>query len=199
MSIKVSGQGKLKLKPDQVVIRVQINTESSDYKTVLQQNEKNTIKLKEALIQATLNDEDLKTESYTVNQFQDEKKRMYHVNHEISIKFDFIFELLNQIIEAIVESNTNASFNVDFEVKDKTKAQAMLFKKAREDAYAKAKSLTSLEGKVLGDVINIDATQFQAQFRSMSTLRSVQPVSNFTPQDIKLETTVHYEWEVKDS
>lgn len=201
MSIKVMGKGHLKMPPDQVTFHISLTAASPKYQKALSEINDKSQRLIDAFLEIGFTEDDLKTDSFFVNRETTDLETVFKSYQSVSVVMDFNHELMNQSFEAINKSSIEANFDLSFSLKDEKNVQAKLFKLARDNAYEKAKMLADIEGVRLGDVIQIDALDFQAQFKSNTMLHRISDMNmspNITPHEIDSEVTIFYEWRIKE-
>lgn len=165
-TIKITGKGKVSVKPD--IIRLNMTMEESykEYEVTLRQSSETTKILKELFVSLGFKNDDLKTRSFDINtkyesykaKDQSWKKRLigYTYTHHMLIEFDADNKKLGEILYALAHSVITPEISIEYTVSDPEKHKDKLLKNAIEDSKHKAEVLANAADVKLGDIVSID-------------------------------------------
>jgi len=216
-AIKVTGKGKVFVKPDLIQLSISIEGIYEKYEEALKESSKQTEQLKSCLEQAGFSKEDLKTLSFHVNtqyeNYRDKKNEWkkkfvgYKFTHAMKIEFEANNRLLGKALYALAQCPAKPEFQITYRIKDEEAAKNLLLKKAVEDSKKKAKILAEAAGISLGDIISIDYSWEEIHFTSSPVDRMAVPRMlaedcsagydiNIEPDNIEVSDTVTVVWEI---
>lgn len=157
-TFNVSGEGKVSVPPDIVLINVGVQAQASTVKVVQDQLNSNINRVSKALKQLGIKDSDIQTSNYNMNPTYDftsgtQRITGYSANSNLSIKVREI-DKANSVIDAAVENGANQVGGIIFEVDDKTKAENEARELAVSEAKKKAENAAKIAGFKLGRIVN---------------------------------------------
>lgn len=165
-TIRVTGKGKISVKPDQIRLRINIEGTYKDYEESLVKSSEATEELKNLIEKLGFERKDLKTVFFNIDteydSYQDKdrnwKKRFtgYKFTHRMKLEFASDNKLLGKLLYAVAHCSVKPEFTIEYTVSDPEKAKNELLGKAVEDSMSKAVFLTKAAGVSLGEIINID-------------------------------------------
>jgi uncharacterized protein len=154
--ISVSGEGKVRVIPDQVFISLAIETRGSKANDVKKQNDEVAQKIIQAIRKHKIAKEDVQTQRVNLNPVYDyeRKKQQYAANQtiEILVRDLAVYETL---MEALVEAGTNRIDQVEFRSSKINLHQSEARKAAMRDARAKAEDYASVLNQKVGKALVI--------------------------------------------
>lgn len=180
--MKITGKGKVSVKPD--IIRLNMTMEESykEYEVTLRQSSETTKILKELFVSLGFKNDDLKTRSFDINtkyesykaKDQSWKKRLigYTYTLHMLIEFDADNKKLGEILYALAHSVITPEISIEYTVSDLEKHKDKLLKNAIEDSKHKAEVLANAADVELGDIVSIDYSWGEISFVS-------EPIQNF--------------------
>ena len=217
-TIRVTGKGKIKVKPDMTRIAITLEGMYPDYAETLWHSSEDTDSLKDVLAAFGFERTDLKTlsfnvdteyESYRENDTYKQRFVGYRFRHLLKVEFDSDNERLGKILYALGNCDLNPEFRISYTVKDPEAAKNELLGKAVKDAKEKAAVLTSAGGVTLKDIQSIDYSWGEIEFEvsPMNRLmKACAPVPDacedacydmdIEPDDIEVADTVTVVWEI---
>ncbi len=217
-TIRVTGKGKIKVKPDMTRITITLEEMSPDYAETLRCSSDNTDSLKEVLAPFGFERSDLKTLNFNVNtEYESYKEKGtykqrfvgYRFRHLLKVEFDSDNERLGKILYALGNCTLNPEFRISYTVKDPEAAKNELLGKAVKDAKEKATVITAAADVTLKDIQSIDYSWGEIEFEinPMNRLmKACTPVSaacedscydlDIEPDDIEVADTVTVVWEI---
>lgn len=210
--ITVRGQANVKVKPDYVIVLINLETRNMDYSESMAEAARRVESLKEALKRVGVDTEDLRTTNFHVDTdwewLKDEKGnckehvfRGYEVHQDLKIGFDFDRKRLIGILAAIAQSNVDPEFRVQFTVKDTSAVRDELFAKASANARKIADGLCRGVGKKLGDVLNINYSWQEIEIyneagRYCNCIGTTGSAPDINPDDLDASDSVVFTWEL---
>lgn len=214
-TITIKGTGNLKIKPDYIQLNFSLVSKNFQYERAMNIASESLEKLYNAIINVGFEKDDVKTRYFDVSTDYDSVKdkygnykkvfRGYKVNHKLILSFDYDMKKLSNALIAISTSLSDPDLSIDFTIKDSEKAKYDLLKEVAIDARKKAEILCEASGYKLGDLIKIDynwseITIFSNTKFSMLREQSIMTASksiDMNPEDIDLEDTATFVWEIK--
>ncbi|SHG30443.1 hypothetical protein SAMN05444372_104196 [Flavobacterium micromati] len=173
--INVSGEGKVKVIPDEATIEVTVETKGNNAKDVKKQND---IKIEAALKfikKMNLAPSDFKTQRVALNPQYDyeKKKHNYNATQTIEILLKDLSKY-DELMEGLVDAGINRIDNVTFQSSKLVQYQSEARKLAIKEAKLKAEDYVSVIGQKVGRAITIsDNTQNyypQPRYMAMKTM-----------------------------
>ncbi len=216
-TIRVTGKGTLKIRPDVTRISITLSDVYEDYAETLKYSSEDTEKLKDLVSKFGFRRSDLKTLNFDVDaeyesyrEKNEYKQRLvgYRYRHSMKIEFDSDNDRLGKILYALAQSELNPEFYISYTVKDQESAKNELLGKAVADAKEKAKVLSDAAGLVLKDIQSVDYSWGEinmtvAPMRKMMANNMVAGAAeesydmDIEPDDINVSDTVTVVWEIE--
>lgn len=159
--VSVSGEGKVKVVPDQAFISVSVETKGNNATDVKKQNDETVEKVVQYLKKSKLPKEDVQTKRVSLNpQYDyDKKKYNYIATQTIEILLKDL-SLYDGLMAGLVDSGINRIDNVEFKSSKLAQYQSEARKLAMQEAKLKAQDYVSVVGQKVGKALNIsDNTQ----------------------------------------
>lgn len=216
-TIRVTGKGQIKVRPDTTRITMTLDGLHRDYGETLRRSAEETETLKDVLSAFGFERADLKTLSFSVDteyeNYQDQngvyRQRFagYRFRHVLKLEFESDNERLGRILYALANCGAKAEFRISYTVKDPEAAKNLLLGKAVADAKEKAAVLTQAGGVALREIQSIDYSWSEIDFeyrpmngairadRSMSMPKAAYDM-DIEPDDIAVSDTVTVVWEI---
>ena len=217
-TIRVTGKGRIKVRPDMTRITLTLEGTYSDYDETLYMSSKDTESLKDLLSSFGFERSDLKTLNFSVDtEYESYKDRDaykqrfdgYKFRHLMKVEFESDNDLLGRILYALAGCPVNPEFSLSYTVKDPEAAKNELLGKAIIDAKEKASVLTQAAGVALKEIQSIDYSwrEIDFEFSPMSRPLMAPPSSDgmmssksyamdIEPDDIEVADTVTVIWEI---
>jgi hypothetical protein len=160
-SIVVTGTGTAHLAPDIVIITLGVQTQGPDIAEAVSENNLRAERVRQAIRDAGVADEDVQTAYYSV-WTQQRYDEFGNVTGELSYMVDntIVIQLrelgrLGELLEAALSRGANSVQGVSYSVEDPSDALDVARVEALEDARAQAAQMAADAGVLLGDVIAI--------------------------------------------
>lgn len=213
-TIRITGKGQLKLRPDVTVITLYLTGLCPDYSKAMKKSSEDTESLKKALAPLGFDPKDIKTEKFYFeaayeSHYEGDKQIKdflgYKYTHILKLEFDSDKRRLGEILSVLVNCGTNPEYKISYTVKDTESAKNALLAKAVVDARRKAETLANAAGVRLKYIQSIDYSLDEINFnvRPFIAKSVVVPEcpDDFTPDiepdDIDLSDTVTVIWEIE--
>ncbi|PAE24265.1 MULTISPECIES: SIMPL domain-containing protein [Bacillaceae] len=171
-TIRVSGEGKIAVQPDQANIKLGVLTEDQELQKAQEQNAAAISNVKKALNAIGITDKQIQTSDFSIfpqYDFVDGKQifRGYKVEHILDITVNEI-ENTGLVVDTAVDSGANTVRGITFETENRQELYQKALSLAVLDAFRKAETIaSSLRVQLISTPVSV----------SEGTLGLVQPVS----------------------
>ncbi|WP_026730066.1 SIMPL domain-containing protein [Flavobacterium denitrificans] len=154
--INVSGEGKVKVAPDQVCISATVETKGNNAKDVKKQNDEKMDAVLKFIKKMNIPTADFKTKQVALNpQYDYEKKKTsYNATQTVEIVVKDLSKY-DELMEGLVQQGINRIDKVTFESSKEAQLQIEARKLAMKDAKAKAEDYVSVLGQKVGKAFTI--------------------------------------------
>ena len=218
-TIRVTGKGQIKVKPDTTRIIMTLTGVFKEYGETLRHSAEDTEAMKDVLSAFGSERSELKTLSFNVDteyesyrdKNNDYKQRFagYRFNHILKVEFASDNDRLGRILYALANGKVRPEFRISYTVKDPEATKNQLLGKAVTDAAEKASVLTRAGGVKLKDIQSIDYSWAQIDFEfrpmradlTMDCCDMVKTAKEYAldiePDDIDVSDTVTVVWEIE--
>lgn len=184
-SINVSGEGKVKVAPDQASISISIEIKGSKADDVKQQNDKKMDAILKFIKNSNIAKEDYQTQRVSLNPNYDYEKKKYSYiaiqTLQILLKDLSKYDVL---MEGLVDQGINRIDNVEFKSSKMKELQSDARKLAVKDAKAKAEDFVSVLGQKVGKALLIsDNSQSYVSQPRMYAMKSSMVMDESIPKE----------------
>ena len=175
--INVSGEGKVKVVPDEATIAVTVETKGTDAKNVKKQNDEKIEAVIKFIKKMNLAPSDFKTQRVSLNPQYDyeKKKHNYNATQTIEILLKDLSKY-DELMGGIVDAGINRIDNVTFQSSKMAQYESEARKLAMKEAKVKAEDYVSVLGQKVGRAMTIsDNSQTnypQPRYASMKLMES---------------------------
>ena len=154
--VNVSGEGKVKIEPDQALITISVETKGNDAVSVKKDNDKKMDAVLKLIKKANIAKEDFQTQRVSLNPNYDyEKKKNYFLaSQTVQILLKDLSKY-DELMAGTVDAGINRINNVEFKTSKLLQLQSDARKLAIEDAKTKAEDFVSVLGQKVGKAITI--------------------------------------------
>lgn len=154
--INVSGEGKVKVVPDQASIAVTVETKGNNAKDVKKQNDEKIEAVLKFIKKMNLAPADYKTQRVSLNPQYDyeKKKHSYNATQTIEILLKDLSKY-DELMEGLVDEGINRIDNVTFQSSKLAQYQSEARKLAMKEAKLKAEDYVSVLGQKIGRAMTI--------------------------------------------
>lgn len=218
-TIKVTGKGKISVKPDTIRLKLNIDGVRVDYKDTLKMSAKHIEELKDLFEKLGFERKELKTlffnvntqyEQYTTKDGKWEKRfKGYKFMHWMKIEFPLDNKLLGKVLYALAHYPLSPEINILYTVADPEKCKNELLEKAIKDSKEKAEVMARAGGVNLDEILTIDYSWGEVDIVT-SPLNNMMMNSytremcaesagydlNIEPDDIDVSDTVTVVWKI---
>lgn len=217
-TISVKGVGSVAVKPNLIVISMSLESVDLEYEKAVNLSSDKINNLSKALCGIGFEKSAVKTTNFNVSCRYENVKGSdgnytrqfvgYACLHNLKLEFDFDTKKLSETLAVIAGCMTNPNLNISFTIKDNQTVLDDLLKDCCKNAKAKAQILCEGSGVKLGELVSIDYNWVDVNLYSKSNynmtddcvapmMRASKLEMNFDPDDIKVEDTVAFVWEIK--
>jgi uncharacterized protein YggE len=154
--VNVSGEGKIKVVPDQVTVLATVETKGTNAKEVKKQNDQQMEAVLKLIKSMNLAPADYKTKRVSLNPQYDyeKKKHSYNATQTVEILLRDLSKY-DELMEGLVDQGINRIDNVTFQSSKLAQYQSDARKQAMKDAKMKAEEYVSVLGQKVGVAITI--------------------------------------------
>lgn len=183
--ITVSGEGKVKVAPDQASISISIETKGTKAEEVKRENDKKMDAILKFIKNSNIAKEDFQTQRVSLNPNYDyeKKKHNYIATQTVQILLKDLSKY-DALMEGLVNEGINRIDNVEFKSSKITQLQSDARKLAIKEAKAKAEDFVSVLGQKVGKAILIsDNSQSYHPQPRMYTMKSSVAMDESAPRE----------------
>ena len=216
-TIRVTGKGKISVKPDTIRLRISLEDIFREYDDALRHSADSVELLKDIFAGLGYDRKALKTVYFNINteyeSYQDRDKswkrrfKGYKYTHRMKLEFPADNKQLGKILYALAHCPVSPEFSIEYTVADPEAAKNELLGEAIKDSMAKANVLATAANVKLGNIVNIDYSWGEVDFVSRPleelSLRccedACEPASynmDIEPDDIDMADTVTVVWNI---
>lgn len=201
-TIRVTGKGNLKVKPDTTRLMITLNGVYPEYAETINRSTAETEALRELLVEVGFKSSAMKTLSFDVDtefeNYRDEnndyKRRFigYKFTHTLKVDFPSDNELLGKTLFTLSRSNLAPEFRISYTIADPEAVKNELIGKAVEDAMKKAEVLAKAARLTLGSIQTVDYSwgEINLEVRPMDDMLMSPCEMDIEPDDIDVSDTV---------
>lgn len=196
--INVSGEGKVKVIPDQATITVTVETKGNNAKDVKKQNDEKIDAVLKFIKKMNVAPSDYKTQRVSLNPQYDyeKKKHNYNATQTIEILLRDLSKY-DELMEGMVDQGINRIDAVTFQSSNLAQYQSEARKLAMKEAKMKAEDYVSVLGQKVGRAMTIsDNSQtyypqpVYATMKSMESSDTTQPRETLAAGEINITANV---------
>lgn len=215
-TIRVTGKGRVSVKPDMVRINMTIEDVLPEYDKAISRSAQATESLKDIFVAFGFERSDLKTKHFHINteyesyrdKNNDWKQKFvgYKYVHRMKLEFPSDNELLGKILYAVAHAPAKPEFSIEYTVSDPESSKNILLANAIKDSKEKAIVLCDAAEVELGEIITIDYSWGEIDFvtRPMESdlceMRMMEAPGSYNidiePDDIDVTDTVTAVWKI---
>lgn len=175
-TVKVTGKGKISVKPDTIRLRICLEDTCLEYDEALKRTSDSVEILKDMFERLGYDRKELKTVHFNVNteyeSYQDKDKNWkrrfegYKYTHRLKLEFPAENQRLGKILYALAHSPLSPEFTIEYTVGNPEEVKNALLGAAVKDSMTKANVLASAAGVKLGSIVNMDYSWGEVEFVS---------------------------------
>ena len=161
--IRVSGSGEVAVVPDIAYINIGVHSEAEDVSSALEANNTQATELTEALKAEGVEAKDIQTTNFNVypqtryDNMGQPVGTSYVVDNTVYITVRDLTKL-GKLLDSAISAGANNIYGISFDIADKETVLAQARELAIKDAEAKAKSVATVAGVTLGQILSIDVS-----------------------------------------
>lgn len=165
-TLRITGTGKLSIKPDLINIFLTIQGLKKDYDELLKTSAKATNEIKNLLEEVGFKKDDIKTISFNIDteydSYRDELNNYikefkgFCFTHKMKIQFEANNKTLGQVLYALSKCISNPTFSIVYTVSNPEEYKNKLLEKAIADSKEIAVVIANASGVKLGKILSID-------------------------------------------
>lgn len=217
-TIVVTGTGSVSAAPDYITLYLTVEGTNADYDLAVELSAQKITALQAAIARADFKKKDLKTTGFNVDtRYENERTPEdlyrqvfagYVCTYQLKLSFDYDAARLSRVLRAISESASLPEISVSFTVKEPAAIKKELLVSAAENAREKAEILCQASGVRLGKLQSIDyhrtdssissPTRCMSARDSMTAMGKCMQSIEMEPEDIALNDTASFVWEIED-
>ena len=184
--INVSGEGKVKVAPDQASVSISIETKGSKAVDVKQENDKKMDAILKFIKKSNIASEDFQTQRISLNPNYDYEKKKY--NYVATQTVQILLKDLSKydtLMEGLINEGINRIDNVEFKSSKMLQFQSDARKLAIKEAKVKAEDFVSVLGQKVGKAILIsdNSQTYNPQPRMYAMKASLMDKSESAPRE----------------
>ena len=155
-SVDVTGEGIVRVVPDQVTINVRVENNGKNAKELKQLNDRTVNDVLATIKRMGIDDKDVRTEYIRLDKNYDYNTKTYSfaANQAISIKVKDLSKY-EPLMNALLESGINRIDGISFSSSNQDALESQARKKAVENAQIKAKEYAAVLNQSIGKAISI--------------------------------------------
>ena len=214
-TIRIKGIGYAEQTPDLVVLSLTLTAQNKEYSAAMKIGSQQIDMLREAIVDAGLKADDLKTVNFNVRSIYEEEEYRdgkstrnrqvlagFECRHDLKISFALDNKKLNKAIDTIAACLSQPKISIAFTIKDTAAFNDEILKSAAKDALRKAKVLCAASDVKLGKLIDINYSSNESVLQQAMPLCAEyappnKTVFNFQPEEIKASDVVEFLWEIE--
>lgn len=199
-NIRVTGKGKLSVKPDTICLAIEVQGVFPDYEKTIKESADQTKVLRKSLEKSGLSGKELKTKHFSIqaeyesyrDKNDDYKRRFvgYKFEHHTEIRFPNDNKQLGRTLYELSQCPVEVEFTISYTVSNPEDVKNELLKKAVEDSKTKAEILAKSAGVNLGEIERIDYSWGELQIVS-------RPIDKFMGQPMLFEAEASYDIDIE--
>lgn len=199
-TIKVTGKGKISIKPDLTNIILEFSGVYREYNVALEHSVNDVKEVKEVLKNLGFENDELKTTKFNIDtayeSYYDEKNNYrskfvgYKYTQTLRVSFKNDNRLLGAILYGISNLKVDPKISISYSVSDEENAKNALLSNAIKDAIKKANIIAMASNITLGDIIDINYSYSTISFECGDYLLASRNYSKLIPDssyDIDIE------------
>ena len=216
-TITVKGTGKVSAAPDYVVITMKLETKEAAYDVTMESAAHKIAAINKSLEAIGFKANSVKTTNFDVRTNYDHIKDRngnyksvfcgYACYHHLKVEFDFDTKRLAKALYAVSKCPAQPEIAVSFTVKDPSAVSKELLRTATVNAREKAEILCEASNVTLGSLLSIDynwgelsvvsKTEYILEEKCLSLPCSGLADVDFVPDDIDVNDTATFVWEIR--
>lgn len=209
-TIRVKGRGRVSVAPDRTQLRLTLRALRPEYEDAIGAAGQQLEEIRSALEPEGFLRADIRTESFDVRAEYERREDLHRktrtvfagwaVHNSLRLEFDLDTKRLGRVLKALATCPVDPEISVGFAVKDESAVKDELLRRAVDDAKGKAAILASSAGVSLGDIVSIDYSWGEVEFRTSHYALQASPVADamvdIEPEELAAADTVTVIWAI---
>ena len=209
-TIIAQGTGVLRMRPNWVIVYMNIENRGKEYHTVMKQANEDLEALRIAVVSAGFGKTSCKTTGFHIDtQYQSgsdgtSELECYVARHGLRMEFPLQKRRLSMLLSALSSCLVTPEISIHFTVKEKGQVAEQLLENAVEDARKRAKILARAAGEKLGDLKQVEYHGKDWNLESAThygmppqLLRASTETIRMEPEQIVVQDTVTVIWKLE--
>lgn len=177
-TIKVTGTGRVSIKPDKTIVGLRFTNVLPTYEDALKASAEEVNIVKDALERVGIDRKSLKTTHFDIDthyeSYRDEHNNYkskfdgYEYNQSLTFDFDVDNKLLGKVLFILSKLPVHPEFRINYGVKDYEKAKNELLESAIKDSLKKVDIISKAAGVELDGIQSINYSWIDVEFSSRS-------------------------------
>lgn len=205
-SVSVTGEGIVKVIPDEALVKVSVEHSGKEAAVVKEQNDQAIDQVFKFCKSLKIEDKHIQTERINLNKNYDYqlKKYNYIANQSITIKLKDLSKY-EELMQGLLNSGINRIDNVIFDASNRNSLKVETRKKAMMDAKTKASGYAAAVGQEIGNAIYISETSTNPppplpMYRAAMSVESNSAVAGretVAPGELEIRSKVNVVFQLK--
>lgn len=214
-TLKITGFGKLFVRPDTTIIKIDLTNKDASYEIVLKKANDNLKIIKENLLNLNIKENQIKTsyfkvdidnESYRGNEGNYQTRFVGYKSYQtIKVTFKNNNKLLGDILYILSKTSLNPTFSIEYIIKNQDRIKNKLLTNAIFDANKKANEIAKNLNIEINEIVNVDYSfsdqNFSLPLMENQCLKAVSTKENYNfdlnPDDIEVEENITIIFSIK--
>ena len=209
--LRITGVGKLSLKPDIVIISLPIESLCKQYSEAIDTLNKKVEVVHGILKKRNIERNSLKTTDFDIREewkhYMSNKKKSeldgFKASHDLKLELPLDNVLISSVLSDLASSNIGITFRLIFDVSNKDKYDGDLIKDAIKNAKLSAEMIAASTGVKLKEIIKIDYSFSEVQFQETKYLCEsnlmceASPMPDFSADEIEVNKNITLIWRIE--
>ena len=208
-TITVTGQSKLLIPPDTIIISMTLTTMNEKYTQALNDAGESLMVLRQCLSSVGFNKEDIKTTDFRVSTIYENVKddngnfkrifKGYEVVNGLKIEFEQDPSTLAKVLNSISNCDAKPEFYISYDIKNKKLLEHRLITEAIQDAQLKAEVMAEAAKVKLGKILKMEGGQSTIGNMNNPIMfsKSLEGALDLQPESIIGEASVVMVWRIE--
>lgn len=196
-TIDVTGEGIVRVVPDEVTINIRVENTGENTKALKEQNDATISEVLKFLKKMDIADKDVKTEYMNLSKNYDHNSKTYTfaANQSLSVKIRDL-KKYETVMKGLIDTGINRIDGVNFSTSKEDALKSEARKKAVENALMKAKEYSSVLSQTVGKAVSISEFNNSGGPQPMYKMAMMDSSSGGSEQtialgEIEIRTTVN--------
>ncbi len=197
-TIDVTGEGIVRVVPDEVTINIRVENTGENTKTLKKQNDETVNDVLKFLKKMNIDDKDVRTEYMNLSKNYDYNSKTYTfaANQSLSVKVRDL-KKYEEVMNGLLDTGINRIDGISFSSSNKVALESEARKKAVENAQMKAKEYAGVLNQTVGKAVlisefsNNSGPQPMMYKSAMMADSSGSGQQSISPGEMEIKTTVN--------